>query len=206
MAERGGARRPKDRTPKAPGVGRNSKRTDTQLIATPSVQESDDLQVGDRERIRQMQRTQPLSATSLPRVLGAPGGGALLGVGGQTSSQLPQHLVEMPTNRPLEPETTGLPFGPGGGPEALQSYQEPDDRQLILRFLARGGNEDANRILSGMVDSQRPAPPEVAPLLSSAEDIEEIPEEAVAEESAEGIAPEELPPEEPNVPEEAVME
>lgn len=112
----------------------------------------------------------------------------------------------MPTNRPGEPITEGLPFGPGGGPEVLQSYQEPDDRQLILRFLARGGNEDANRILSGIVDAQRPPEPEVAPILSSAEEVEEFPEEEIVDEPIEDVVPEDVALEEPNVPEEAVME
>lgn len=205
MADKRGGRRVPDNPASYSGVGQRSRRTD-QPLRSPQIQDSTELPQGSREQILQGQRTAPLSRTPTPRVQAAPRGGPPPPAGAAAPSGLPAHLFEMPTNRPLEPETTGLPFGPGGGPEVLQSYQEPDDRQLILRFLARGGNEDANRILSGMVDSQRPPEPEVAPLLSSAEEVEVTPEEELLGEPSEDIAPEELPPEEPNIPEEAVME
>lgn len=197
--KRGGARTPKKPSSYS-GVGKNSKRTDGQQpVRAPHVQEGTDLTQGDRRTIEAGMESQPLTRATPPSLAGAPprdgSSGPIPGAG----AELPPHIFEMPTNRPDEPETTGLPFGPGGGPEVLQSYQAPDDREILLRFLARGGNEDANRMLSGMVESKRPPEVPAMPLLSSAEPFEdemiEVPED---EEPIEDIAPEDLPPEELN--------
>lgn len=123
MAERGGARRPNDRTPKAPGVGRSSKRTDTQLIRTPNAQEGTDLRIGDRERIAQMQRDRPLGASPAPQVQQ---GGASVPAGGGRGGPPPAHLAEMPTNRPLEDPMVAPPPLP----------DPDDDREFVLAKLA----------------------------------------------------------------------
>ena len=168
----GGYREPKG-GPRAKGVGKNSQRTDAaQPIDVPNVGDSSDLSQGDRQKLEAGMRVQPIGRAATPSIPSAPpSGGSPSPAGG--GGALPEHLFSMPTNRPGEPITEGLPFGPGGGPEVLQSYQAPDDRELILRFLARGGNEDAHRMLSGMVDSKRPPEMQAEPALMPMVDEQE---------------------------------
>lgn len=167
-----------DRIPSKPasysGVGKNSRRTDGQPIRSPNVQDSTDLTQGDRRVIEQGQRMQPLS-NSQPSP-SAPTQGSLQQA--QRSSDLGSHIFDIPTTREGEPPTEGMPFGPGAGPEALMTNQMPDDKMQILDFLARGGNNDAvQRIRSGMLDSQRPTPPQPEPRLSLAPEPEMEPSE-----------------------------
>lgn len=163
MAENRGGRRVPDKPASYSGVGKNSKRTDGQPVRAPNVQDSTDLTQGDRATIEAGQSSRPLSKSG-PRDV-AQSGSFLGRIRGESDpSALGEHVFSLPTTRPTEPLTQGLPFGEGGGPEVLQSNQIPDDKQLLLDFLARGGNEDAIRIRSGIAEQQRP--PEMPSALS----------------------------------------
>lgn len=177
MSPRGGYRKPGGGV-RAPGIGKSSQRTDAnQPIKVPNVQDSTDLQVGDRQKLEAGQRIQPIGRGPSPTLPAAPPRGSSTPAGG--GAVLPEHLFSIPTTRPGEPETEGLPFGPGGGPEMLQTNQIPDDKKLLIDFLARGGNEDAVRLRDGMAQAQRP--PDIAPQMSPLAAVEEQPEAAMEE-------------------------
>lgn len=132
--ERGGARVPSNPASYS-GVGKNSRRTDgrVQPQRAPRIQEGTDLTIGEGRIIEQGQRIAPLSRIPAPRVQ-APTPGAPAGAGGG-SAQLPPHLFGGDSTRPDEPITEGLPFGPGGGPEALLAPDPTDDMEVVLQGL-----------------------------------------------------------------------
>jgi hypothetical protein len=196
---RGGRRVPREPASYS-GVGRNSRRTD-QPLRSPNVQDSTDLPVGSREQILQGQRIAPLGRTPSPRVDGsrlaeistanaAPPMSDVRGGGG-----IPDWLTDMPTNRADEPLTAGMDQGPGAPADPLM--REPaDDREALLQWLARGGNQDALDTLSGYRDAQRPPdqpPIEPAPVARIPDDaVEDITlDDGLGEE--EGLATEEEP-------------
>ena len=150
--KRGGYRRPDDRSPKASGIGKNSKRTDTQAIKSPNVQDSTDLQVGDRERIRQGQKVAPLSQTPSPSVSAPPRGGSS-GAAAGAGAELPPHLFAKPTSRPLEDEMT---------PASPPPMEPQDDQEVVLQFLIDAfGDENAAKMLEekrGANVASAPAP------------------------------------------------
>lgn len=148
MAEnRGGYRRPKDPAASS-GVGKRSRRTDgRQAVKSPNVQDSTDLQQGDRERIRQGQSIQPLSETRSPQVA-APAPSPTSTSGGGTAT-LPAHVFGGDSSRPDEPITEGLPFGAGGGPEALAPVDPTDDMEVVLQgIVSLTGDQAISQMLS----------------------------------------------------------
>lgn len=153
MAERGGYRLPKDRGAKAPGVGKNSKRTDAQPIRAPNVQEGTDLAIGDRQRLEAGMRTQPLGRTQTPRVQPR-----AMPAGGGKPMEIPEHLFSSPTNRPLEPDSEGSPFGPGAGPEVLSAPPPRDVREEILEALVSQFGDDATSRMLNDMRAQRETP------------------------------------------------
>lgn len=59
--------------------------------------------------------------------------------------------IDAPTERPDEPMTAGLPFGPGPGPEALGIPQAGSVERLrpmlpVLELIASSGNADAETV------------------------------------------------------------
>lgn len=199
MAEqRGGYRRPEDRSPKVSGVGKNSKRTDTQVIASPNVQDSTDLQTGDRERIRQGQKVQRLGATPAPNVT-PPTSGPRLDGPAMTSpgggGEPPLHLAQMPTNRPLEDPMTP----PSALPEEPQ-----DDQEVVLQWLVDAfGDQAASQMLRDkraarvqpVTPQMPPMQPEIEPALPTEEpeaiesDVFALESEPVEEAPEEGAEP-----------------
>lgn len=170
MAERGGYQRPSDPAAVS-GIGKNSKRTDgKQAIKSPNIQDSSDLQVGDRERIRQGQQIQRLGAAPSPNVAppaaGRPpqGSSAPLGGGGEP----PLHLAQLPSSRPMEDPMTM--------PDAIEEPQ--DDQEVVLQFLADAfGDQSAAQMLADkraarvqpVVPEMPPMEPEIEPALPTEE-------------------------------------
>jgi len=155
--------RKKTNPAKVAGPGRFAKRTD--LPKTPGIGRVGDpegLAYGDVSRLESAQGAAPpaggggrppLDTSRRPQ--GAP----------TSNDQLPDFLTSPETAVPGEPDTTGLPSGPGAGPEALMAQQPPDDmRVLTLQFLANVlGNQEAAKLLEGMAPpapvSPVPGPP-----------------------------------------------
>ncbi len=83
----------------------------------------------------------PTPGSPVPSGAPAPGGQAP-GFGGALQAATdfqppgPEAMLTAPTARPGEPLTTGMPFGPGQGPEALQP---PDPRQTTAAILNQLG-------------------------------------------------------------------
>lgn len=217
------------RTPREPaavsGPGSLSRRTDAgvarQPIDVPNVGESTDLVHGDRQRLEEAQRVAGVPRAATPRL--SPAGGTAPpppGTGGAPAG-LPDFLFEE-SDRPDEPLTEGMPFGPGAGSEMLA--QEPqNDQEVVLQFLIDSFNDEAAfQMLQEMrgAGQQAPVPlPTAPPQEAVAEEEgdleavemdygdEEFPEEEVAQEEALSAEEEEglLTPE-PESPEEAVAE
>jgi len=96
---------------------------------TQPVKATKGQEYGKRGKQEQAQRALPLSRTSIP-----PG------------SLTP---LAAPTERPNEPVTTGLPSGPGAGPEALMAGGPADDALWELRALAAlAPSRDMARIIA----------------------------------------------------------
>jgi hypothetical protein len=129
-----------------PAPGKFSKRTD--LPRTPGLGGGDkgrsDLQSGDVGRLEAAQ-----SAVPIPKGRPVASGQALRGGGSTRLPALLSSLLDQPTARPGEPETTGLPMGPGPGPEALATYQAPDLREQVLQAVYQQfGNEQALEMMN----------------------------------------------------------
>jgi hypothetical protein len=163
MAEQGGYRRPTTGATYS-GVGKNSRRTDgRQAIRSPNVQDSTDLSQGDRERIVQGQRMRPLSEAPTPPVAPPPTGGG----GGAAGIPMPLPPI-MPSSRPEEPITEGMPFGPGAGPEVLTPPPRENLRLEALERYARiYDNPHAKRILARERQPQPMPMPAVAAMPDS---------------------------------------
>jgi len=88
--------------------------TGTQAVSAPTG-----LPYGQRQAMEQAQQQAPLPQQSLDQVLAA----------AQNHNFQPVPL-NAPTNRPYEPITHGLPIGPGGGPEVLNTPTNSTSMQL----------------------------------------------------------------------------
>jgi hypothetical protein len=128
MAEnRGGYRKPENPAPVS-GPGKLSQRTDGGPADTRQAQRRvTGMGYGENKDLNEVQAMAPLAAApaapSIPSVMPAP--------------QTPVPLTEA-TQRPNEPLTAGLPFGPGVGSEMLNLPNQgiaPDDRQRALLVL-----------------------------------------------------------------------
>ena len=188
---RGGYRQPRDKRPKVAGPGKAARRTDNQPIQVANVQESTDLQVGDRQKLENAQRIAPLGRLRPPRVAAVtpPESGG--------SAALPEHLFSGPTSRPGEPITAGMDFGPGPGSEAITPPPPETDQEIVLDFLAREFNDQAAAQMLSEIRNARAVPdePMEAPIASAAPveapepepieldtpETEEIPEEPIEE-------------------------
>lgn len=190
---RGGYRAPSG-GPRVSGSGAASQRSDAnQPVNVGRVGDSEDLTQGDRQKLEAAMHQRPLGRAQTPQ-LSAPETSPMRGDG----NELPQYLFEMPTNRPDEPSTAGLPFGDGPGPEALQSFQAPTEKEQLVRYLA--SRPDASpqwqAVVQSMVDEQRPPQQPVAPQRLSPMQSVEPAQEAPAQVQPEAdIAPDQLPPE-----------
>lgn len=83
---------------------------------------------GQGERLRRSQAAVPMAGA--PAVPQAAAGAGPLAAGG-APGELPPFT--RPTERPGEPLTTGIPSGPGAGPEVLRSHNRPDPELEQLR-------------------------------------------------------------------------
>lgn len=203
MAERrGGMRVPNDRSPVVSGVGKHSRRTDNQPVDVGRLSDAEDLKHGDMERLKAGVRQRPLQRAQSPEVASAVDQ-ALMSPAPNRGGQFPDFLFDMESNRPQEPLTAGMAEGPGPGPDVL-AQPPADDRQALLQWLARGGNQDALNNLHGYMDSQRPAETPVQSPLAA------VPQEEPDVSLDDGLGDEESEPliEEPaeEVPEEGVSE
>jgi hypothetical protein len=129
MAERGGYRKPTNPAPVS-GPGKLSQRTDGGPLDTKQNQfEITGMGYGENKELNEVQALAPMSAA--PAVPTAP-----MSIP-STPMSIPTPLTA-PTERPTEPVTAGMPFGPGMGSEALiignQGVSE-DDRQRTLVVL-----------------------------------------------------------------------
>ena len=160
---RGGYRKPEG-GPRAPGVGKNSQRTDTQPINVPNVQDSEDLTHGDRQRLEAGMRVQGVGRQRTPQMQ-APTGRSRIPSPGQAGPP-PDYLMSSPSTRPLEPETTGLDVGPGPGREVLQNPTPPDDIRILAleRYARIYDNPDAKQMLNTVFKRQAQPAPVPAPM------------------------------------------
>ena len=99
-------------------------RTDMNTNRMP-VQSAPSAQYGERAKLDASQQAVPMG--SAPEA--APPTGPAPPVPGASGD------FRRPTERPDEPFTTGLPMGPGAGPEALGAMAQPDEVTLQLRAL-----------------------------------------------------------------------
>lgn len=134
---------PPPKRPRGPSApGRFSNRSDgTQAIKVPNVGSHPDLQQGDRQALESAQRTAPLPAGRTPRPSATPPATAGAGPAG-----LSPDFFDDPTNRPMEPVTTGLPMGLGAGPEVLQNQfgEAETEQEILLEAVADVfGNQEA---------------------------------------------------------------
>lgn len=84
---------------------------------------------GQGERLRRAQQAVPMAPSPAPAAAPPPGAGA----GGGATRIAPPGDFTRPTERPGEPLTTGIPSGPGAGPEALAATNRPDPELEALR-------------------------------------------------------------------------
>lgn len=194
MAEKRGGRRVPEKPASRSGIGKNSKRTDGQPIRVPNVQDSTDLNIGDRATLEHGQRVAPLARASRP----SPQPVASPGLSAGNPRELPSHIFEMPSTDPMEPPTEGLAQGPGRGPEALSPQPSQDRREMMLAFMVEKLQSESVRQLLEDYRAERAQPdePAVPQRLTPPPPPEFDPEE----EPLRAEAPELVPSEEPAEP------
>jgi len=208
---RGGYQRPKRPQPPS-GPGRFSRRTDANQPITPPDLDNPDVNYGDVKASAEAQAVAPIprgAGHTVTQGMGRPGAA---GGGGRPPEALPPFLAEIPTARPGEPGSAGLPFGPGGGPEMLQAQPEPSDtREAVLRYLAIGFNNAEAAKMLGDYHAAAPAGPEMGTPAPGPEIETGPPMEAVMAAEPEPLPSEQMMPEEeqsvylgPPTPEEEV--
>lgn len=121
------------RTPTHPaavsGPGAYARRTDGG--AGQPIRDPGGLPYGENQELRTSQSSAPMSNTNVSAVATRTKGGNSVGAVTPFGA---------PTERPDEPVTTGNPFGPGEGPEALQmpmsfGQQSSRDAQELKKYL-----------------------------------------------------------------------
>lgn len=125
MAGKGGYQKPKKPATFSP-PGKFAKRTDGGPGDTRQPQmKIPSAGYGEGVQTAEIQAGAPLAAT---------GGSA--GMPLQQAQAPAQKLVPLdaPTERPGEPITTGMPFGPGAGPEALPNYRQAE-ADIVAKYL-----------------------------------------------------------------------
>lgn len=167
---RGGYRKP-ERPATVSGPGKFSRRTDGQPIRSTDL-DTPGQKFGDRAMIEESQRAVPIrgaAGAAIPRRAQHSAG---------TGKKLPPFLFQMDSANPLEPVTTGLPLGPGAGPEALVASEPPEDEveQVLFMLATEFQDEMAARHLAEYRNQratiQKPAPVPSAPQLNSAPNAE----------------------------------
>ena len=104
---RGGYRRPNNPAPVS-GPGALSRRTDGGPVQ--GAREMNATQYGERQELQSLQTAAPMAGNRTP----------------MRASMMPRVTpLSAPTERPDEAPETGMPFGPGPGPEVLELYQPP---------------------------------------------------------------------------------
>lgn len=159
---RGGKRTPKNPAPVS-GPGRFSKRTDgKQPVASPGLKDPS-VQYGDVQQLEAAQSMSP-APDMRSRSAGRAGPRAAGEARGQHGS-LPSFLFDLPSARGGEPGSTGLPMGPGPGPEALEASQAPVNQQeQVLEYLVQNyGNQDAAKMLAALREERAVAAPTGGP-------------------------------------------
>jgi hypothetical protein len=162
MAEPHGGPRPPDRKPRPPaGPGRFANRQDMsrvtpgQIPGQPAFAPTG-LPYGDAQRLMQAQQQVAIPASRqgpAPSPSPVSGGGAPMRA---PSPQRPQpgapnlaDLLSRPTLRPNEPVTTGLPVGPGAGPEAF-AEPVPEEAGGLRRMMASASSPGMPPDVRGM--------------------------------------------------------
>lgn len=128
MAQRGGYRKPNNPAPVS-GPGKLSRRTDGGAGSKQAMQEIRTGKYGESKQIAEQQQGAPMagSPTPSPRVQAQP-----------VRRGTPVTPLFAPSQRPGEPVTAGMPFGPG--PVESQSVQSLDN---INKRVDRGSLADA---------------------------------------------------------------
>ena len=127
MAEnRGGYRKPENPAPVS-GPGKMSKRTDGgPADAKQPMRKVTGMGYGENKEVNELQAQAPMAAAQTMPIMNLPAPQPL---------PTPTPLTE-PTQRPLEPLTTGMPFGPGAGSEVLnvpnQQLSQSDRQRALL--------------------------------------------------------------------------
>lgn len=111
---RGGYRRPENPAPVS-GPGALSRRTDGGPTQGSKYMAGG--QYGEGKQLEELQQSAPMAASNMPRMSGANAAAAI-------ANMPPITPITAPTERPDEPMTAGMPFGPGPGPEALGTRRE----------------------------------------------------------------------------------
>lgn len=122
---RGGYQKPSNPAPVS-GPGALSRRTDGG--PTQGVKKMSGGGYGERTALTELQQAAPMAASPQPRISTA-------GLG--AAATLPPLVpLTAPTQRPDEPMSSGMPFGPGPGPEALKMRRDEDTLSNVLAKIA----------------------------------------------------------------------
>lgn len=119
---RGGYQKPSNPAPVS-GPGTLSRRTDGG--PTQGAKYIPGGQYGEAKALMDQQQSAPMAAASKPSISTARTGGIL-------QSLPPVTPLTAPTERPNEPLTAGMPFGPGPGPEAFATQQSSQSLSQTL--------------------------------------------------------------------------
>lgn len=142
------------KTPAAPGGQAKAQRHDLVMPAQAPAAPTNMAYGAHAESIA-AQNAVPLPAAGspggsdggAPQAPGPPAGGGFdAALQAAQGVEPPGQTLGAPTNRPNEPLTHGMPFGPGAGPEALQP---PDPRQTtaaILNQLGTGADPQTKKL------------------------------------------------------------
>lgn len=120
----GGARTPSNPAPVS-GPGAMSQRTDG--APGQPIRDPGGLAYGDGQELRSVQGAATMSGQSPQAAAQAQGGAP-----GVPLAQMSPDLFA-PSNRPDEPVTAGMPFGPGAGPEAISNPMPEGPTQARLK-------------------------------------------------------------------------
>jgi hypothetical protein len=114
---------------------------------------------GRGKALAEQERQAPLAGQAQPTAGPVP---STPGQAAQQPTEKPIVPIAEPTQRPNEPLSAGMPFGPGPGPEALNLPQQPvganeDISPAIIRalLLKHPGNQDLVRLVTALNEQGR---------------------------------------------------